>query len=131
MNNRVCTTILLLLVAALCNIEHASALRGNSIRVNDLHRSERIAQRRKLKKGTSGKEPYEIVAEHEGGLFGTVKKVAKKAKEKQEAAVAASIASVNVTSNATMAPTAVPCKCDFVSTDACWSDIIGVAKSIL
>ncbi|CAJ1939961.1 unnamed protein product [Cylindrotheca closterium] len=105
---KVCSAILLLIAAAVCNVEQASALRGNGMRASDLHRTERITRRRKLKKGTSGKEPYEIVAEHEGGLFGAVKKVAKKAKDKQEAVAAAAIAANITTSNATSVPTAVP-----------------------
>lgn len=103
--NKVCSAILFLVAATLCNIEQVAALRGNGIRANDLHRSERIARRRNLKHGPSGVEPYELVAAHKGGLFGAVKKVAKKAKEKQEAAVAASVAAVNITTNATSAPT--------------------------
>ena len=107
--NKLCSTILLLVAVAFCNIEQASALRGNSVRANDLHRNERISRRRRLKKG--GPEPYEIVAAHEGGLFGAVKKVAKKAKDKQEAAeTAVAAASTNVTSNATTSQLGIPGK---------------------
>ncbi|KAL3936322.1 MAG: hypothetical protein SGBAC_008337 [Bacillariaceae sp.] len=104
---KICSAILLLVAAAVCNIEQVSALRGNEVRASDLHTTERITKRRILKKGTEGKEPYEIVAAHEGGLFGAVKKVAKKAKDKQETVTASAIAAANSTSNATSVPTFV------------------------
>lgn len=109
---KICSAILLLVAAAVCNIEQVSALRGNEVRASDLHTTERITKRRILKKGTEGKEPYEIVAAHEGGLFGAVKKVAKKAKDKQETVTASAIAAANSTSNATSVPTFVSCKYD-------------------